>query len=197
MSWIGLVPAKAIDKFGHVTAVRSLAIQQQSELMTLRIDPMLPVDWPAVCEIYLEGIASRQATFETQAPSWEVWDASHSPFARLVAREAETVVGWAALSPVSARQAYAGVAEISVYVAQSKRGFGLGRHLLEALVAASEENGIWSLQAVMFAENAASIALHRRSGFRDVGRRERIAKLDGAWRDTLLLERRSRKIGVD
>src|SRR6266481_127856 len=180
MSWIGLVPAKAIDKFGHVTAVRSLAIQQQSELMTLRIDPMLPVDWPAVCEIYLEGIASRQATFETQAPSWEVWDASHSPFARLVAREA-----------------YAGVAEISVYVAQSKRGFGLGRHLLGALVAAAEENGIWSLQAVMFAENAASIALHRRSGFRDVGRRERIAKLDGAWRDTLLLERRSRKIGVD
>src|SRR5258706_10475568 len=165
--------------------------------MSPRIDPMLPADWPAVRAIYLEGIATRQATFETQAPSWEVWDVSHFPFARLVAREGENVVGWAALSPVSAREAYAGVAEGSVYIAQSKRGFGLGRHLLEALITASEENGIWSLQAVMFAENAASIALHRRCGFRDVGRRERIAKLDGVWRDTILLERRSRKIGID
>jgi L-amino acid N-acyltransferase YncA len=166
-------------------------------LMTLRIDPMLAGDWPRVCEIYLEGIATRQATFETEAPSWEAWEASHSFFARLVVREAETVVGWAALSPISARQAYAGVAEVSVYVAQSRRGFGLGRQLLEALIAASEENGIWSLQAVMFPENASSVALHRRCGFREVGRRERIAKLDGVWRDTILLERRSRKIGID
>jgi phosphinothricin acetyltransferase len=158
---------------------------------------MLAADWLAMREIYLEGIATRQATFETQAPSWEVWNACHFPFARLVAREAETVAGWAALSPVSARQAYAGVAEVSVYVAQSKRGFGLGRHLLEALIAASEENGIWSLQAVMFPENAASVALHRRCGFREAGRRERISKLDGLWRDTILLERRSRKIGID
>jgi len=165
--------------------------------MTLRMDPMLPSDWPAVREIYLEGIATRQATFETEASAWEAWDASHSPFARLVARKGETVVGWAALSPVSSRKAYAGVAEVSVYVAQSQRGCGLGRQLLEALIGESETNGIWSLQAVMFPENAASVALHRRCGFREVGRRERIGKLDGMWRDTILLERRSRRIGID
>ncbi len=165
--------------------------------MTLRIDPMLPDDWPTVREIYLEGIATRQATFETQAPSWEAWDASHSPFARLVSRQGETVVGWAALRQVSSRNAYAGVAEVSVYVAQSLRGVGLGRQLLEALIAESEANGIWSLQAVMFPENAGSVALHRRCGFREVGRRERVAKLDGVWRDTILLERRSQQIGID
>ena len=165
--------------------------------MTLRMDPMLPSDWPTVREIYLEGIATREATFETEAPSWEAWDASHLPFARLVARQGETVVGWAALSPVSLRKAYAGVAEVSVYIAQSQRGCGLGRQLLEALISESEVNGIWSLQAVMFPENAASVALHRRCGFREVGRRERIGKLDGMWRDTILLERRSRRIGID
>ena len=153
---------------------------------------MLTTDWSAVRAIYLEGIATRQATFETEAPSWEAWDRSHYPFARLVAREAETVVGWGALSPVSARKVYEGVAEVSVYIAEGNRGAGLGRQLLEALIAASEENGIWSLQAVMFPENAGSVALHRRCGFRDVGRRERMAKLDDIWRDTILLERRSR-----
>jgi L-amino acid N-acyltransferase YncA len=174
-----------------------MALKAQLTAMAFQIDQMLPKDWPAVREIYLEGIATRQATFETQAPSWEVWEASHSSFARLVARENETVVGWAALSPVSSRQAYAGVAEVSVYVAESQRGLGLGRQLLEALIAASEANGIWSLQAVMFRENAGSVALHRRCGFREVGQRERIAKLDGAWRDTILLERRSQRIGTD
>jgi L-amino acid N-acyltransferase YncA len=158
---------------------------------------MLPADWSTVRAIYLEGIATRQATFETQAPSWAAWDASHSSFARLVTREKETVVGWAALSPFSARKAYAGVAEVSVYIAESKRGTGFGRQLLEALISASEANGIWTLQAGMFPENAGSVALHRSCGFRDVGRRERIAKLDGVWRDTILLERRSRKIGID
>jgi len=180
-----------------VVAVSTVAAPEQSQPMTLRIDPMLPADWPVVREIYLEGIATRQATFETEAPAWEAWDAAHLPFTRLVARGGDTVVGWAALSPVSARKAYASVAEVSVYVAQSQRGLGLGRQLLEALVAESEENGIWSLQAVMFPENAASIALHRRCGFREVGRRERIGKLDGRWRDTILLERRSRRIGID
>jgi phosphinothricin acetyltransferase len=158
---------------------------------------MLPSDWPTVREIYLEGIVTRQATFETEAPKWEAWDASHSLFARLVARHGETVVGWAALSPVSSRKAYAGVAEVSVYITQSQRGLGLGRQLLEALIVASEMAGIWSLQAVMFPENAASVALHRRCGFREVGRRERIGKLDGVWRDTILLERRSRRVGID
>jgi phosphinothricin acetyltransferase len=158
---------------------------------------MLSGDWPAVREIYLEGIATRLATFETTAPAWETWDASHLPFARLVARQDDAVIGWAALSPVSARKIYAGVAEVSVYVAYNQKGLGLGRRLLEALIAASEANGIWSLQAVVFAENAASVSLHRRCEFRQVGRRERIAKLDGVWRDTMLLERRSRTIGIE
>ena len=161
------------------------------------ISEMRPGDWEAVRKIYAEGIATRQATFEVEAPSWEAWDAAHLSFARLVASKGEIVVGWAALSPVSRRQAYAGVAEISVYVAQNLRGIGLGRQLLEALIAKSEQHGIWSLQAVMFPENAASVALHFRCGFREVGRRERIGKLDEAWRDTLLLERRSQRIGTD
>lgn len=161
------------------------------------INEMRPGDWEEVKAIYAEGIATRQATFEVGTPSWEAWDASHLPFARLVARRHEAVVGWAALGPVSRRPAYAGVAEVSVYVAQSQRGMGVGRRLLEALIAASEQNGIWSLQAVMFPENAGSIALHLRCGFREVGRRERIGKLDEVWRDTILLERRSQRIGMD
>ncbi len=165
--------------------------------MTLQIDPMLSADWTEVRAIYMEGIATRQATFEIQTPSWEAWDTAHLSSARLVARQDKTLVGWAALSPVSVRQVHAGVAEVSVYVAQSQRGVGVGRRLLEALIAASEANGIWSLQAVMFPENAGSVALHRRCGFRDVGHRERIASLDGVWRDTILLERRSQSTGID
>jgi L-amino acid N-acyltransferase YncA len=171
---------------------------QPAELSAMiRIDQMLPGDWPAVRDIYLEGIATRQATFETEAPAWETWDAAHATFARLVARRNELVIGWAALSPVSARKVYSGVAEVSVYVADHQKGLGLGRRLLGALIAAAEANGIWTLQAVVFAENAASVALHRRCQFREVGRRERIAKLDGVWRDILLLERRSRTIGIE
>lgn len=164
--------------------------------MTFRIDPMVAADWPSVRAIYVEGIATGHATFETQAPSWAEWDASHSPCARLVARRGETLSGWAALSPVSARKVYAGVAEVSVYVAHSQRDRGLGRQLLEALIDASEANGIWTLQASMFPENTGSVALHRRCGFREVGRRERIARHNGRWRDTILLERRSQRIGV-
>ena len=161
------------------------------------INEMGSGDWVDVRTIYAEGIATRQATFEVDVPSWEAWDAAHLSFARLVARQGETVVGWAALSPVSRRQAYAGVAEVSVYVAQNLRGMGLGRQLLEALIAKSEQHGIWSLQAVMFPENAGSVALHLRCGFREVGRRQRIGKLDGAWRDTLLMEKRSQRIGTE
>lgn len=161
------------------------------------ISEMKPGDWEAVRSIYAEGIATRQATFEVEAPSWEAWDAAHLSFARLVARKGETVVGWAAHSPVSRRQAYAGVAEVSVYVAQDLRGMGLGRQLLDALIARSEQHGIWSLQAVMFPENTGSVALHLHCGFREVGRRERIGQLDGAWRDTMLLEKRSQRIGTD
>jgi L-amino acid N-acyltransferase YncA len=161
------------------------------------INEMRPGDWEAVRTVYAEGIATGQATFETETPSWEAWNASHLPCARLVARSDETIVGWAALSPVSSRKAYAGVAEVSVYVAQSHRGAGFGRQLLEALILDSEENGIWSLQAVMFPENAGSLVLHRRCGFREVGRPEHIGKLNGGWRDTILLERRSQRIGID
>jgi phosphinothricin acetyltransferase len=155
------------------------------------IDRMRVSDWDDVRAIYLEGIRTGDATFETEAPGWDLWDESHLPFARLVMREGEAVLGWAALSPVSKREVYRGVAEVTVYVAESARGKGIGRALLEVLIKAAEANGIWTLQASIFPENTASVALHHRCGFREVGRRERIARLHGVWRDTLLLERRS------
>jgi phosphinothricin acetyltransferase len=154
------------------------------------------VDWGQVRAIYLEGIATGHATFEIDAPTWEKWDAGHLREARLVAREEETILGWAALSRVSDRCVYGGVAEVSVYVGARGRGRGVGRALLEALVEASEQNGIWTLQAGVFPENVASIKLHLSCGFREVGRRERIGQLNGVWRDTLLLERRSRSVGA-
>jgi L-amino acid N-acyltransferase YncA len=161
------------------------------------VEQMRPEDWDEVKAIYLEGIATGHATFETEAPTWESWDRTHSSFARLVTRDKGSVSGWAALSPVSTRKAYAGVAEVSVYVAATHRGRGVGRALLESLILESETNGIWTLQAVVFPENEATIALHKRCGFREVGRRERISKLNGVWRDTVLLERRSQRTGKD
>jgi phosphinothricin acetyltransferase len=161
------------------------------------VEAMAPADWEAVARIYQEGIATGEATFETAAPSWESWDGGHLPFARLVARETGEIVGWAALSPVSQRAAYAGVTEVSVYVAEVWRGRGVGRALLERLISESEANGVWTLQAVVFSANAATLALHKGCGFREVGRRERIGKLHGEWRDTILLERRSKKVGID
>ncbi len=158
---------------------------------------MAATDWPAVREIYEAGIATRNATFQTEAPPWELWDAGHLGTCRLVARDTRAeVVGWAALSPVSSRRVYAGVCEVSVYVAETARGRGVGRALLQALIAASEADGRWTLQAGILSENEASIALHRTCGFRDVGARRRIGQLDGVWRDTLLLERRSESVGV-
>jgi phosphinothricin acetyltransferase len=159
--------------------------------MNCRIEQMTPADWTHVRAIYLEGIRSGHSTFETEAPSWETWDAGHFPTPRLTARNGDAVLGWAALSPVSKRTVYRGVAEVSVYVAESAHGHGIGRALLEALIAASEQDGIWTLQASIFPENTASVHLHRRCGFREVGKRERIAKHHGIWRDTLLFERRS------
>ncbi len=148
-------------------------------------------DWPAVKAIYEQGIATRRATFETEAPSREAWDAGHLAEPRLVAELDGGLAGWAALSPVSRRACYAGVAEESVYVAEEARGQGIGRALLEALLARADEAGLWTIQTSIFPENAASIELHRRCDFRVVGTRERIAQLDGAWRDTVLMERRS------
>jgi L-amino acid N-acyltransferase YncA len=167
--------------------------------MRCAIIPMQPDDWPAVGEIYGEGIATGGATFETELPDGEKWENSHRKDCRFVACASEnrtgTLLGWAALSPVSARRVYAGVAEISVYVAASARGQGIGRALLETLVAASERCGIWTLQAGIFPENAASIALHKSCGFWEVGTRRRIGKLRDTWRDVLLLERRSSVAG--
>jgi phosphinothricin acetyltransferase len=165
-------------------------------MVAIAVEPMRASDWPAVAGIYQQGIDTGDATFETRVPSWEAWDAGHLNAARLVAREEGRVVGWAALSPVSDRCVYGGVAEVSVYVAGAARGRGIGRRLLEALAVASEEAGIWTLQAGIFPENEASLAIHRSCGFRVVGRRERLGRLAGEWRDVILLERRSRSIGV-
>jgi len=152
-------------------------------------------DWKRVRQIYLEGIATGQATFETKAPTWKKWNQRHRRTPRFVAIEKGRVVGWAAVSPVSARSVYAGVAEVSVYVAASARGRGIGRALLSALIRAADEAGLWTLQAGIFPENRGSLAIHRRCGFRLVGRRERIGQHQGVWRNVLLLERRSRSIG--
>lgn len=157
----------------------------------LRIEPMTVVDWPAVQAIYLEGIATGNATFERSAPEWEVWHAAHMAKCRLAARLHRLIVGWAALTPVSGRCVYAGVAEVSVYVTENMRGKNIGRRLLAALVEESEKQGVWTLQAGIFPENVASIALHKRCGFRVVGVRERLGRMDGAWRDVVLMERRS------
>jgi len=161
------------------------------------IQPMMMADWPEVVAIYKQGMATGLGTFETVAPSWEEWNAARSPHSRLVAREDRAVIGWAALSPVSKRACYAGVAEIAVYVAETARGRGVGRALLTALIASSEANGIWTLQGVTIATNAPSVAIQQSCGFRLVGRRERIGKRDGTWHDTVILERRSATVGVD
>jgi len=163
--------------------------------MAITIGEMTFTDWPVVRRIFAEGIATGDATFETEIPEWEQWDASHLPTCRLVAREGQQVWGWAALSPVSPRKVYAGVAEVSIYVAAPARGRGLGRLLLQTLIAKSEEHGLWTLQAGIFPENAPSIALHKACGFREVGRRHRLGKLGNRWRDVLLLERGSARVG--
>jgi phosphinothricin acetyltransferase len=160
------------------------------------IEPMQAADWETVRAIYAEGIATGNATFETETPPWERWDAGHRRDCRLVARAGGEVVGWAALSPVSSRPVYAGVAEVSIYVAAAARGKGIGKRLLSAQVEASERAGVWTLQASIFPENAVSIGLHEAFGFRVLGRRERVGKMNGVWRDTVIMERRSQKVGV-
>jgi phosphinothricin acetyltransferase len=155
------------------------------------VNSMRTEDWESVRAIYIQGIATGTATFEQTAPEWKTWDAAHLPSCRLIARKGSQALGWAALSPYSRRQAYAGVAEVSVYVAEAARGRGVGAALLSARVTESERQGIWTLQASIFPENTPSIRLHERSGFRVAGTRERIGYMDGRWRDVVLMERRT------
>ena len=154
------------------------------------VRPLLPTDWPTVAAIYAEGIAGRLATFETAVPAWEDWDAAHLPDHRLVAERGGEVVGWVALTPYSRRDVYRGIADESVYVAETARGRGVGRTLLEAVIESARAGGLWTLQAGIFPQNEPSLALHRTLGFREVGVRERIGQLDGVWRDVVLLELR-------
>jgi phosphinothricin acetyltransferase len=160
------------------------------EEMETEIRAMRPDDWPAVQTIYEQGIATRQATFDTEAPDWGAWDAGHLSEPRLVAEEDGEVVGWVAVSQVSRRPCYSGVVEESVYVAEQARSRGIGAALLAELVVRADAAGIWTIQTSIFPENEASVAVHLRTGFRVVGTRERIGRLDGVWRDTVLMERR-------
>jgi L-amino acid N-acyltransferase YncA len=153
-------------------------------------------DGPAILAIYEMGIATRNATFETTVPSWAEWDQRHHPHSRFVYEEEGQVLGWVALAPVSLRQAYRGVAETSIYLAPQAQGKGVGIQLMGRAIASSEAHGMWTLYAALFPENEASVRLHEKCGFRRVGVRERIARLDGVWRDTLVMERRSRVVGL-
>jgi L-amino acid N-acyltransferase YncA len=161
------------------------------------ITALTPDDWPSVRAIYAEGIATGVATFETRVPLWEEWDAARRPDCRLVVRgDDDRVLGWAALSPVSTREVYRGVAEVSVYVASEARRQGVGLALLNALALTSEAAGYWTLQATIFEQNEVSIELHRRAGFRVVGIRERVAQREGVWHNNVLMERRSTVVGT-
>lgn len=162
------------------------------------IEPLRPEHWDEVRRIHREGIETGKATFETDtAPSWHEWSQGHLGFGRIVAVRDGVVVGWAALTAVSDRCVYAGVAEVSIYIAGDARGRGIGSMLMHALIEESERNGIWTLQAGIFADNEHSIGLHEKCGFRIVGRRERLGKLRGVWKDVLMLERRSERVGMD
>ena len=161
------------------------------------LDLMKPSDWEAVKQIYEEGLATGNATFQQSAPTWEEWNNSHLQHSRIVAEEDNKLLGWAALTPVSGRCVYAGVAEVSVYVSERARGKGIGKQLLQRLIEESESNNIWTLQAGIFPENTPSLRIHQGCGFRLLGTRERIGKMNGIWRDTVLLERRSKVTGIN
>jgi len=163
----------------------------------IAIRKMESTDWDSVSNIYEEGIATGMATFETKAPSYKAWDDAHMSSCRLVAEEKGTVLGWAALSPVSSRCVYGGVAEVSVYVSINNSQKGIATQLMEFLIKKSEKEGIWTLQSGIFPNNIGSIKLHEKVGFRQIGKRERIGKLNGSWFDNVLFERRSSNVGVD
>jgi len=162
----------------------------------MQILPLLPEHWPAVKAIYESGLATGNATFQTSAPSWEEWDSAHLKHSRLAAIQGGQVRAWAALTPVSGRCVYAGVAEVSVYVDPDSRGKGLGEQLLQVLITESESNGLWTLQAGIFPENIPSLRIHEKTGFRHVGYREKIGQMNVIWRDTVLLERRSKIVAI-
>ncbi|MFO8059939.1 MAG: N-acetyltransferase family protein [Bacillota bacterium] len=162
----------------------------------LQIGPVTEADWPEMRSIYLEGIRTGNATFETDVPDWRQWQEHHLPCCALAVRGGGEVLGWAALSPVSPREVYAGVAEVSVYVRRDVQRQGIGTDLMRALIACSEDEGIWTLQAGVFPENRTSLSLLARCGFRRVGRRERLGQLHGKWRDVILVERRSPRVGM-
>jgi len=162
----------------------------------IEIKHMRSYHWSAVAEIYQEGIATRMATFETEIPSWDQWNKNHIDSCRFVAIKENQIQGWAALSEVSSRCVYGGVAEVSVYVAAKSRGHKIGERLLEKLIEESEKHAYWTLQSGIFPENLASIKLHEKLGFRKIGYREKIAQLAGVWKDNILMEKRSKKIGV-
>jgi L-amino acid N-acyltransferase YncA len=164
--------------------------------MSAIIRPFHENDWDAVCEIYGQGILTKNATFETSVPDFQTWDKKYHPRLRWVAVEGSEIAGWAALLPVSTRKVYEGVTEVSVYVHENHQGKGIGKILMTHLIRESEDAGIWTLYASIFRENAASIHLHLSHGFREIGYRERIGQLDGVWRDTVLFERRSKKTGL-
>ena len=159
--------------------------------------PITKDNFPELVEIYNQGLNTQIATFQNDLPIWEIWDKGHHAFCRFGAYESNEMLGWTALTPVSSRCVYAGVAEVSVYVAEKARGKGLGKVLLTELIKQSEENGIWTLQSGIFSENLSSIKLHEKCGFRMVGYREKIGKKNGIWKDNVLMERRSTNIGID
>jgi L-amino acid N-acyltransferase YncA len=163
--------------------------------MECTLDNMRAQDWDQVRRIFLDGMATGQSSFEVEPPTWERWDQGHHQHSRLVARRGDTLVGWVALAPTSQRRCYAGVAEVSLYVAEGARGQGIGRRLLQTVIESSERHGIWTLVGATFASNEASIKLQTSCGFRIVGRRERIAQRDGVWHDTIITERRSKVVG--
>jgi phosphinothricin acetyltransferase len=163
----------------------------------ITIEPMVPDDWPDVSSIYIEGIATGNATFETLAPTWEVWDRDHLPFSRMVARLGGAVAGWAALARRSRRTSFAGVAELSIYVAAWARGKRVGSELINAAIRESEKFGVWTLQGSIIRDNVASLKMVEAAGFRQVGYRERIGRINGQWKDTILVERRSKVVGTE
>jgi len=162
----------------------------------IKTRPMTPTDWTSVANIYQEGLSTGFASFETSAPSFDDWDAAHLSSCRIVATENERMLGWVALSPVSSRCVYGGVAELSVYVSKTSRGKGVGKLLMETVIQDSEAEGLWTIQSGIFPENTASIELHKKVGFRYIGKRERVGKLNGVWKDNLLFERRSDTVGI-